>query len=72
MTELKDIFARAEKWPVDAQLQLLRVAEVIEQNQKSDFELTEEDWKIIDERVAHGEIATDAEVEAVFSKYRMA
>lgn len=75
MSVLKDVLARAEHWPVSAQNELVRTALAIEQNQDSDFQLTAEDWRIIDERIAgaaRSEIATDEEVEAVFSKYRLA
>ncbi len=75
MSALKDVLNRAQYWPVSAQEELLRAAMIIERNQDVDFELNSEDWRIIDERIAaaaRGEIAGDAEVEAVFGKYRLA
>ena len=39
----------------------------------SDFELTADDWKIIDARVEaakHGAIATDEEVDAVIGRFK--
>ncbi len=75
MSALKDVLNRAQYWPVSAQEELLRAAMVIERNQDVDFELNSADWRIIDERIAaaaRGEIAGDAEVEAVFGKYRLA
>jgi hypothetical protein len=74
MSALKDVLTRAEKWPADAQADLLRAALVIERNQDADIELTDQDWAIIDARIAaaaRGEIATDAEMESLFSKYRL-
>jgi hypothetical protein len=74
MSALKDVLARAEHWPASAQDMLVQAALEIEQIQDAEFELTVEDWKIIDERIAgsaRGEIATEKEVEAVFQKYRL-
>jgi predicted transcriptional regulator len=74
MSALKEIFVRAEQWPPDVQQDLLRVAQLIEDSQNSDFEdLDENDYAIIAKRMkesAAGQIATDEEVEAVFAKYR--
>jgi hypothetical protein len=67
MSALKDVLDRAQHWPDGAQAELVRAAIIIERNQDADFELTVEDWKIIDERIAaaaRGEIASDAEVVA--------
>jgi hypothetical protein len=75
MSALKEILARAEYWPASAQEDLVNAALIIEQNQKVDFEFTAEDWKIIDERLAgaaRGEFATDAEMENLYAKYRIA
>jgi len=33
-------------------------------------EITDEEWKIIEERAAHGELASDEEVETLFRRYR--
>ncbi len=75
MSALKDVLARAEFWPASAQDDLVKAALIIEQNQNDDFEFTAEDWKIIDERLAgaaRGEFATDAEMESLYAKYRLA
>jgi hypothetical protein len=72
---LKDVLDRARHWPTSAQEELVRAAMIIERNQDANFDLTADDWKIIDERIAGaaaGDIATDAEVETVFGKYRLA
>lgn len=34
--------------------------------------ITDEEWKIIEERAARRDLASDEEVEAVFSRYRSA
>ncbi len=76
MTEiLKELMGRAEKWPATDQQALARVMLDIESRHTQVDDLTEEDWKIIEERAAaarRGEIATDEEVEALFNKYRRA
>ena len=35
-------------------------------------DITDEEWKIIEERAARRDLASDEEVEAVFSRYRNA
>jgi hypothetical protein len=75
VSALKDVLSRAEHWPPGAQEELVRAAMIIERNQDANFELTADDWKIVDERIAaavRGELATDAEVKAAFNKFRVA
>jgi hypothetical protein len=75
MSALKDVLARAEQWPANAQDRLVQAALEIEESQDVDFELSAEDWKIIEKRAAgsaRGEIATDEEMAAMFAKYRLA
>ncbi|HEY5362871.1 MAG TPA: hypothetical protein VIJ49_01575 [Aestuariivirga sp.] len=70
---LKDMFRRAEKWPTEDQDRLLEAASMIEQSQTSDFELTPEDLKILAERMKaaeSGNFADEADVKAMFNKYR--
>ena len=72
---LKEIFNRAENWPVEDQEELVKVARYIEQRQSSGFDLDAEDWKIIDARLEAarlGDIASDAEVASFFGKHRAA
>lgn len=72
-TALKDILRRADNWPAEDQQELVQAALHIERRHMPDFELSDVDWKIIEARLEAarlGAIATDAEVEAVFSKYR--
>jgi hypothetical protein len=48
-----------------------RFARQVEQ-WRDDDDLTEEEWRIIEERAARRDLASDEEVEAVFSRYRRA
>ncbi len=76
MSALKEILVRAEKWPKDAQKDLLSAALIIERSSGVEFrDLDEQDYKIIAQRIsenAAGSFASDEEVEAVFVKYRTA
>jgi hypothetical protein len=76
MSALKDLLTRAEKWPADAQEDLLLAALVIESSQAgTDFELDDEDYKILLQRKAEnaeGLFASEAEINAIFARYRVA
>jgi RNA polymerase-binding transcription factor DksA len=71
---LKDVLTRAESWPEWAQDNLADIAlEMDREVQSGTYRATEEELRKIDEALAavrRGEIATDAEVEAVFAKHR--
>jgi RNA polymerase-binding transcription factor DksA len=71
---LKDALARAENWPEWAQNNLADIALEIDREVKAGtYRATEEELRKIDEALAavrRGEVATDAEVEAVFAKHR--
>ena len=72
---LKDILNLAESWPESDKQELMQVALYIEQRQARDFDITSDDWLIIDARLEAarlGAIASDAEVETIFGKYRAA
>lgn len=72
-TVLKDILRRAENWPVEDQEELLQAALFIEQRHSSKFDLTGDDWKIIEARLEAaklGAIATDEEVDAVVGRLK--
>jgi hypothetical protein len=71
--QVKQIFDRVLTWPPERQEDVARLALEIERRHAGDDELTENDWKIIDERSEagrRGELATDDEVAAVFNRYR--
>jgi hypothetical protein len=70
----KDTLEKAERWPAWAQEELAALAGQIDAEvQGGTYHATREELRMLDEALAaveRGEIATDAEVEAVFSKHR--
>jgi hypothetical protein len=69
----KSVMERVESWPEAEQQELLEIVIEMEARRAGTFEPTPEELQAIDEAieaVKRGEIATDAEVEAVFAKYR--
>ena len=69
--QVKEILNRVLTWPPDDQERLARFAHEIERRRAGD-DITDEEWKIIEERAARQDLATDEEVEHVFSRYRSA
>jgi hypothetical protein len=72
---LKDIFVRAESWPVEDQIELLRAAAYIENKHSPEFKIDDDDWKIVDARIEAAKLsglASEKEIEALFNKYRAA
>ncbi len=76
VTNLKNLLERAQAWPEAAQDELVSVANQIESElQAKDYRATQEELKIIDSAIASidaGQSATDAEIKAVFAKFRSA
>jgi hypothetical protein len=72
--DLKDILARTESWPDWAKQDLLVVADEIDREVTAGtYRATRDELTKIDEAIAavrRGEVATEAEVEAVFAKHR--
>ncbi|MDB5567916.1 MAG: hypothetical protein JWP84_4482 [Tardiphaga sp.] len=72
--DLKTLLERVQSWPETAQDELVAVANQIESElQSGDYVATDEELRIIDAAMASidaGEIASDAEVEAAFAKFR--
>jgi hypothetical protein len=72
--KLKDVLRRAEAWPEWAQDDLAELAYEIDQEVRAGtYEATREELRKIDEArtaVRQGEVATEADVEAVFTKHR--
>jgi hypothetical protein len=69
----KSVMERVETWPEAEQEELLEIALEIEARRTGTFEPTPEELRAIDEAVEaveRGEVASDAEVEAIFAKYR--
>jgi hypothetical protein len=75
-TDLKSLMERVQTWPEEAQDELVAVANQIESElQGKDYLATREELRIIDAAMASidaGEVATDAEVEAAFARFRPA
>jgi hypothetical protein len=71
---LKDALARAEGWPEWAQDCLADIAMEMDHEVKAGtYRATDEELRKIDEAraaVRRGDVASDAEVEAVFAKHR--
>ncbi|UZE48431.1 hypothetical protein [Rhodopseudomonas sp. P2A-2r] len=72
--ELKTLLERATSWPEAAQDELVAVANQIESElQGGDYVATPEELRIIDAAIASidaGDVASEAEVEAAFAKFR--
>ena len=76
VTDLKSLLERVQAWPEEAQDELVAVANQIESELRgSDYRATQEELRIVDAAIASidaGETATDAEIKAVFAKFRSA
>jgi len=76
VTDLKNLLERVQAWPEAAQDELVSIANQIESElQGKDYQATREELRIIDSAIASidaGESATDAEIKAVFAKFRSA
>ena len=75
-TDLKNLLERVQAWPEAAQDELVSIANQIESElQAKDYQATQEELRIIDSAIASidaGQSATDAEIKAVFAKFRSA
>ena len=69
--QVKEILDRVLTWPQEDQEKVARFLRRFERRREND-DITGEEWKIIEERAARRELATDEEVEEVFSRYRSA
>ena len=69
--QVKDILDRVLTWPEADQEKVARFVREVEQGRTGD-NITEDEWAIIEERAARRDLATDAEVEKLFSRYRQA
>jgi hypothetical protein len=69
--QVKEILDRVLNWPPDDQERVARFVREVEERRAAD-DITEEEWKIIEERAARRALASDEEVERLFSRYRSA
>jgi hypothetical protein len=69
--QVKDILDRVLTWPEEDQEKIARFVRRFEQSRVAD-DITDEEWKTIEERAARRDLASDEEVEAVFRRYRSA
>lgn len=69
--QVKEILDRVLTWSSEDQEKLAQFVHEVEQRRGGD-DLTDEEWKIIEERATRRDLATDEEVEQVFSRYRSA
>jgi hypothetical protein len=73
-SDLKSLLDRVQSWPEAAQDELVSVAMEIETELKArDYVASQEDLRIIDAAMASidaGDLASEAEVKAVFAKFR--
>jgi hypothetical protein len=67
--QLKEILDRVLTWPQQDQEKVARLVEAVEPWRARD-DLTEDEWKLIEMRAARRDLASDEEVEEVFSRYR--
>jgi hypothetical protein len=67
--QIKQIFDRVLSWPPEDQEKLAEFVNEFEQWRAGE-DLTDEDWKTIEERAARRDLATDEDVEALFSRHR--
>ena len=71
--DVKNALDRVTTWPEEDQEELAQIALEIEARRHGVYHATPEELAAVDEAlaaVARGEIASEAEVEAVFAKYR--
>jgi hypothetical protein len=69
--QVKEVLDRVLTWPPDDQEKVARFVRGVEKH-RGDDDITDDEWKIIEERAARRDLATDEEVEQVFSRYRNA
>jgi len=71
MDQVKEILDRVLAWSPADQEKVTRLIRDIEARRGNDG-ISDEEWKIIEERAARRDLATDDEVEEVFGRYRRA
>jgi len=69
--QVKEILDRVLTWPRKDQEKVARFVKRLEQWRAGD-DIAEEEWKIIEERAARRDLASDEDVEDVLGRYREA
>jgi hypothetical protein len=69
--QVKEILDRVLAWSPDDQERVAQFVREVERRRGLD-DITDEEWRIIEERAARRELATDEDVEQLFARYRIA
>lgn len=69
--QVKEILNRVLTWTPEDQEKIARFARQVELRRDDDG-ITDEEWRIIEQRAARRDLASDEDVEEVFSRYRRA
>ena len=67
--QVREILERVMTWFPEDQDRVVRFVQQLEQSSSVD-DVTDEEWRLIEERAARREIASDEDPKAVFDKYR--
>jgi hypothetical protein len=69
--QVKAILDRVLTWPEEEQERVALFAREVERRRGGD-DITDDEWKMIEERAQRRDLASDEEVEALFGRYRSA
>jgi hypothetical protein len=69
--QVQEVLERVLAWPEKDQEKVMRFVQQVEQLRDAD-DITDDEWKIIEERATRQNLASDEDVEEVFSRYRRA